>query len=50
MWSILRHFHLEGVHDPQRLTDLKQYENTLNFKNIPYVAGTIYTPGWRETR
>ena len=23
MWSILRYFHLKGVHDPQRLTDLK---------------------------
>ena len=36
MWSILRYFHIEGVHDPQRLTDFKQYENDLNFKNISF--------------
>ena len=34
MWSILRYFHIDGVHDPQRLTDLKQYKNDLNFKGI----------------
>ena len=38
MWSILRYFHIDGVHDPQRLTDLKQYENDLNFKGITFAV------------
>ena len=32
MWCILRLLHPEGVHHTERLTDLKQYEDTLNFK------------------
>ena len=36
MWSILRYLHLEGVHNTHRLTDLKQYENDLNFKGISF--------------
>ena len=36
MWSNLRYFHIDGVHDPQRLTDLQQYENDRNFKGITF--------------
>ena len=36
MWSILRHFHLNDVLNPERLYRLKQYENDLNFKGISF--------------
>ena len=37
MWSILRYLHPRGINQhPKRLTDLKQYENDLNFKNITF--------------
>ena len=35
IWSILRYLHLVKMNDV-RLTDLKQYENDLNFKNIKF--------------
>ena len=36
MWAIFRHIHKCEQANPQRLTDLKQYENELNFKGIDF--------------
>ena len=33
LWSVLRYFHPKEIHG-ERLTDLKKYENDLNFKGI----------------
>ena len=35
LWCVLRRLHPNEVHD-ERLTDLKQYENELNFKGIDF--------------
>ena len=35
MWSILRYLHPVKMNEV-KLSDLKQYENTLNFKNINF--------------
>ena len=36
MWSMLRHIYKCKHPNPERLTDLKQYEDELNFKNIKF--------------
>ena len=35
LWSILRYLHPKEIHG-ERLTDLKKYENDLNFKQINF--------------
>ena len=35
LWSVLRYFHPKEIHG-ERLTDLKKYENDLNFKGIDF--------------
>lgn len=41
LWSVLRYLHPNEVHD-ERLTDLKQYEETLNFKDINFPVQLKY--------